>query len=133
MYFIDYENEQEFKRMERGLKKYVMLAYKKLVFDYYPQLRSGNFLGNKINDDTYEIKLPADKMFEQVHGLIKLTYKVDVKSNTIILLEITPKDIFFDGMNSGLQTYKGVMISNEHATKDIFKIDLLNQLKNRSK
>ena len=34
-YIIDYINENEFKKLERALKKYNMLAYKKLNFEYY--------------------------------------------------------------------------------------------------
>ena len=33
-YIIDYINENEFKKKERAIKKYNMLAYKKLLFDY---------------------------------------------------------------------------------------------------
>ena len=35
-YIIDYINENEFRKKERAIKKYNMLAYKKLLFDYYP-------------------------------------------------------------------------------------------------
>ena len=35
-YIFEYLNENEFKKLERSVKKYNMLAYKKLVFDYYP-------------------------------------------------------------------------------------------------
>ena len=34
-YIIDYINENEFKKKERAIKKYNMLAYKKLLFDNY--------------------------------------------------------------------------------------------------
>ena len=40
-YVIDYINENEFKKLERALKKYNMQAYKKLLFDYYPNLKEG--------------------------------------------------------------------------------------------
>ena len=67
-YSFDYVNENEFKKLERSLKKYNMLAYKKLYFEYYPTLKEGNFIGelvgtNKIkNTATYELKLPTDIM-----------------------------------------------------------------------
>ena len=32
-YIIDYINENEFKKKERSVKKYNMLAYKKLLFE----------------------------------------------------------------------------------------------------
>ena len=35
-----------------------------------------------------------------------------------------------EGHQSELATYKGVMISKENASKDMFKIDLLNMLQN---
>ena len=44
-FILDYINENEFKKLERALKKYNMLAYKKLNFEYYPDLRNGKFVG----------------------------------------------------------------------------------------
>ena len=44
-YVLEYVCENEFKKLERALKKYNMLAFKKLNFDYYPALRNGNFVG----------------------------------------------------------------------------------------
>ena len=38
-YLIEYLNENEFRKRERSIKKYNMLAYKKLLFEYYPSLR----------------------------------------------------------------------------------------------
>ena len=71
-YVLDYVNENEFKKLERALKKYNMLAFKKLNFEFYPALRSGKFLGEKVDSnkklgtETYELKLPSDKMFTQI-------------------------------------------------------------------
>ena len=136
-YVLDYINENEFKKLERALKKYNMLAFKKLNFEYYPALRNGKFLGelvssNKKNGtETYELKLPSDKMFAQVHGEIKVVYTVYKKENTIMLDTITPTDILLEGHMAELTTYKGVMISKANASKDMFKIDLLNMLQNR--
>ena len=81
-YVLDYINENEFKKLERALKKYNMLAFKKLNFDYYPALINGKFVGELIStnkkDGTskYELKLPSDKMFAAVHGEVKLFYTV---------------------------------------------------------
>ena len=81
-YLFDYVNENEFKKLERSIKKYNMLAYKKLYFDYYPALKEGNFLGKLVstnkenNTKTYELKLPTDALFSKVHGDIKLYYLV---------------------------------------------------------
>ena len=133
-YAFDYINENEFKKLERSLKKYNMLAYKKLYFEYYPKLKEGNFIGeligtNKIkNNATYELKLPTDVMFSKVHGDIKLHYVVYEKEKIIMLDTITPEDILTEGHQSELVTYKGVMVSKEHSDKDIFKINLLNMI-----
>ena len=133
-YLFDYINENEFKKLERSLKKYNMLAFKKLNFDYYPSLRSGNFVGELISTnkkegtEKYELKLPSDKMFAAVHGEVKLYYTVYKKENTVMLDTRTPTEILLEGHMSELTTYKGVMISKANATKDKFKIDLLNML-----
>lgn len=133
-FLLDYINENEFKKLERALKKYNMLAFKKLNFEYYPSLRNGKFVGEKVssnkkdNTETYELKLPSDHMFSQVHGDIKLHYIVYKKENVVMLDTITPSDILLEGHMAELTTYKGVMISKANAEKDMFKIDLLNML-----
>ena len=133
-YVLDYINENEFKKLERALKKYNMLAYKKLNFEYYPALRNGKFVGEmtsqnkKAGTESYELKLPSDNMFTQVHGDVKLIYTVYTKEQTIMLNTITPSDILLEGHKSELTTYKGIMISKANASKDMFKIDLLKQL-----
>ncbi len=136
-YVLDYIDENEFRKLERALKKYNMLAFKKLNFEYYPALRNGNFVGElisqnkKASTETYELKLPSDKMFAQVHGEVKLVYTVYKKEETIMLDKITPTDILLEGHKSELTTYKGIMISKANASKDIFKIDLLNRLQDK--
>ena len=136
-FILDYINENEFKKLERALKKYNMLAYKKLNFEYYPELRKGNFIGKLISTnkedktETYELKLPSDSMFKQVHGDVTLKYIVDKEQNIVMLDTITPTDILLEGHMAELTTYKGVMISKANASKDMFKIDLLNMLQNK--
>lgn len=136
-YVLEYVCENEFKKLERALKKYNMLAFKKLNFDYYPALRNGNFVGelvsvNKKNGtETYELKLPSDKMFTQIHGEVKLIYTVHKKEDVVVLENITPSDILLEGHRSELTTYKGIMISKANASKDMFKIDLLNMLQDK--
>ena len=133
-YLFDYINENEFKKLERSLKKYNMLAYKKLYFEYYPALKEGNFLGqvvstNKTNNTTvYELKLPTDAMFSKVHGDIKLYYIVYNNEKIVMLDKFEPNSILSEGHASELVTYKGVMVSKQHADKDMFKINLLNML-----
>ena len=129
-YLFEYVNENEFKKLERSLKKYNMLAYKKLYFDFYPSLKEGNFLGQVVavneaqGTTTYELKLPTDIMFSKVHGDIKLHYMVYDKEKIVMLDKLTPDDILTEGHQSELVTYKGVMISKQHSDKDLFKINL---------
>lgn len=133
-YIFDYVNENEFKKLERSLKKYNMLAYKKLYFEYYPELKTGNFLGEIVarnqekNMISYELKLPTDSMFSKVHGDVKLHYHIYEGMNTILLDTISPESILAEGHQSELVTYKGVMVSKEHSEKDIFKINLLKMI-----
>lgn len=116
-YIIDYVNENEFKKKERSVKKYNMLAYKKLLFDYYPGLREGNFQGvlvstnEKDRIDKYELTLPTDKTFVKVHGNITLHYSVYKDQKTVILETLTPEEILTEGHQKELTTYKGVMVS----------------------
>ena len=122
-YVFEYTNENEFKKLERSLKKYNMLAYKKLYFDFYPSLKEGKLLGDKTDSNpefsSYELKLPTDVLFSKVHGNIKLHYKVYPAKKTILLEKITPLEILSEGHQSELVTYKGVMVS---------KINLLNMI-----
>lgn len=133
-YLFDYLNENEFHKLERSLKKYNMLAYKKLYFEYYPKLKDGNFLGEIIstnkekNTITYDLQLPTDAMFAKVHGEIKLKYVVYKNEKIIMLDKLEPIEILSEGHQSELVTYKGVMVSKQHSDKDLFKINLLNML-----
>jgi len=133
-YIIEYVNENEFRKKERAVKKYNMLAYKKLLFDYYPALREGNFLGVLVSSnekemiDKYELTLPTDKTFTQVHGHITLHYSVYLDQKTVVLDTLTPEDILTEGHQKELTTYKGVMVSKSHKELDMFKINLLNSM-----
>ena len=133
-YKFEYVNENEYKKKERSVRKYNMLAYKKLTFEYYPKIRSGEFLGKlvsaskKNNTKTYELKLPTDMLFAKVHGDIKIHYTVYENDNVILLSDITPNGILDEGHRSELSTYKGVMISKQNSEKDIFKINLINMM-----
>lgn len=134
IYLFEYVNENEFHKLERSLKKYNMLAYKKLCFEYYPKIKEGKFLGKIISQNsqnntvTYELKLPTDALFAKVHGDIKLKYIVYENEKMIMLDTLEPIEILTEGHQSELETYKGVMVSKQHADKDIFKINLLNML-----
>ena len=135
-FILDYINENEYKKLERALKKYNILAFKKLNFEYYPALRSGNFLGELVesnkdkNTETYELKLPSDLLFTQVHGEVKIRYIVYKEQNVVMLETIMPTDILLEGHVAELTTYKGVMISKQNAEKDKFMINLFSALDN---
>lgn len=136
-FILDYINENEFRKLERALKKYNMLAFKKLNFEYYPALRSGNFIGELVSEDqknkteTFELKLPSDHLFAQVHGEIKLKYIVYKEQNVVMLETIMPTDILLEGHVAELTTYKGVMISKANADKDKFMINLFSAMDNK--
>jgi hypothetical protein len=110
-----------------------MLAYKKLMFEYYPSLRNGKFLGDVVSQDkkeqttNYSLKLPADSLFEKVHGKVTLEYIVYENMGVVLLKTILP-DVLLEGYTSELSTYKGVMVSKSNPEKDMFKINLLNML-----
>ena len=133
-FVIEYLNENEFRKKERAVKKYNMLAYKKLVFDFYPAFRDGNFMGVIVSKNTkdgitkYELKLPTDRMFAAVHGDVKLHYTVYENQKLVMLDTLTPEDILTEGHQKELSTYKGVMVSKSHADRDMFKINLLNSM-----
>ena len=131
-YIVTYENENEFKKLESALKKYNMLAFKKLYFEYYPKIKAGHIIGTKIKNedgfDYYDLILPTDAMFVKVHGEVKLHYKVDEQNKKIIILSLSPEKILSEGHQSELVTYKGVMVSKEEKDKDMFKINLLNMI-----
>ena len=135
-YHFEYVNENEFRKKERSVRKYNMLAYKKLTFEYYPAIREGNFLGKVVETDkannsvNYELKLPTDSLFAKVHGDVTLHYTVYNDSRVVLLTNITPDSILEEGHRSELATYKGVMISKNNSQKDMFKVNLLNALNN---
>lgn len=133
-YIFEYLNENDFRKKERTVRKYNMLAYKKLTFEYYPEMRNGNFLGEVVSVNKkektkdYELKLPTDELFAKVHGEIRLHYTVYDDKNIILLTNITPERILDEAHRAELSTYKGVMISKSNPEKDMFKINLLNML-----
>ena len=133
-YIFEYLDENDFRKKERSVRKYNMLAYKRLTFTYYPELRKGRFLGKEVKNDkksktvSYELQLPTDDLFKKVHGPIVLHYTVYQEKNIILLTNITPEGILDEGHRAELSTYKGVMISKTNPKKDMFKINLLNKL-----
>ncbi|MEE3342893.1 MAG: hypothetical protein VZS44_02260 [Bacilli bacterium] len=136
-YIIEYLNENEFRKKERAVKKYNMLAYKKLIFNFYPGFREGKFEGIIVSKNAkegitkYELKLPTDSMFSKVYEDLVLHYTVYENQKIVMLNTITPEDILTEGHQKELETYKGVPISQSHSELDMFKIDLLNMLDNQ--
>ncbi len=134
-YIFDYQDENDFKKKEKTLKKYNKRAYKELLFEVYPKLKENIMIGKKIKTDKekgyeeYELELPTDNMFKKVHGPIKLHYVVYPSEAVILLTNITPEKILEEAHKKELSTYKGVMISSEEPDKDKFKVELLNALK----
>ena len=133
-YIFEYLDENDFRKKERSVRKYNMLAYKKLTFEYYDDLKNGKFLGKLVSTNSkegskgYELRIPTDEMFAKVHGDMTLHYTVYEDKNVVLLETITPEDILTEGHRTELPTYKGVMISKANAEKDMFKINLLNML-----
>ena len=134
-YIFEYLDENDFRKKERSVRKYNMLAYKKLTFEYYPSIRNGEFLGELItstdNTKSYELVLPTDEMFVKVHGEIRLHYTVYEDKKIVLLTNITPEGILEEGHRAELTAYKGVMISKANPEKDMFKINLLNMMQNK--
>ncbi len=132
-YLLEYVDENHYRKLERALKKYNMLAYKKLYFEFYGSLKNGSFIGKKTDqiDDyyLYEVNLPTDAMFLKVHGQLKLIYRVYEMDKIVKLEMIEPVKILEEGHKSELVAYKGVMISKENQEKDMFKVHLLNMIK----
>ena len=133
-YIIEYLDENEFNKRERALKRYNMIAFKKLAFEYSPKLKEGIFLGKNVGRDeelkatNYELSLPTDELFVKVHGEIVLHYSVYDDNNVILFKTLTPDTILDEGHRSELKTYKGVVLSKENSERDKFKIDLLNMI-----
>ena len=136
-FILDYLDENNFKKLERSLKKYNMVAYKKLMFDFYPKLRSGEFVGELVSinkheqTETYDLRLPTDSLFVKVYGEVKLNYTVYKDGRVVMLNNLEPKEILLDGHKSELTAYKGIMISKANAQKEMFKIDLLSRLEDK--
>lgn len=137
-YIIEYLNEIKLKKLERALRKYNMLAYKKLLFYYYPNLKEGKFDGKIIEQNKeagrtkYELELPADEIFKKIHGHISVIYTVNEKEKVIMLETLNPENLLLEGSKNELTTYKGILISKTSREKDIYKINLLNLLSNNS-
>lgn len=97
-YDLKYQNENKFKRLEKSVKKYNMVVYRKLIFDIYPALREGNFIGEIVSNDLddmiskYELKLSNDVMPFSIYADIVLHYTVYENKKVVMLDKITPEN-----------------------------------------
>ena len=114
---ITFTNENEFKKLERAVKKYFMGAYKYWIFEAVPKLQQLNKI-----DGQYELELPVSELFKKVYGNVRVLFTV--KDDVVILEGIEPKDILNDMHRKELPTYKGVPYRDE---RDKFKINLMKE------
>ena len=121
-------------RKKKDLLRNTICLLIKNYYLNYPSLREGNFLGvlvssnSKDRIDKYELKLPTDKTFTQVHGNITLHYSVYLNQKIVMLETLTPEELLSEGHQEELTAYKGVMVSKSHKDRDMFKINLLNSI-----
>ena len=134
MYDFIYENEKEFKQLERGLKKINMVAYKKLLFEIYPNLKNGNLKQAKKNDNLYEIELPTDKIYEQVYlSKFKLVFKII--DNKVNLIGLLPKELLLASYEDKTTIHKGIIfptVPTVSLDKYMFAVNLITMLNNSS-
>lgn len=127
---FEYENERLFMLEERNLRFINAVAYRKLVFEIYPNLKSGTRLGNPIGYKVYEVELPTDKDFQVIYGKCKLTYEVDF-NGTIKLIKIEPTELLgIPNIRENTTAYKGVIVA-KNDEKSRFKIRLFSSLKEK--
>ncbi len=98
-YDLKYQNENKFKKLEKSVKKHNMVVYKKLIFDIYPALREGNFIGKIIFNEPddmiskYELKLSNDVMPFSIYADIVLYYTVYENKKVVMLNKIDSENI----------------------------------------
>ena len=115
---VTYENEYRFSILIKALKQFNMRAYKEFIFTYLPELRAGNFLGEKIGRGQYKIKLITEPVFGFVYGDVCVYYRV--KKGVVILGSIEPADFLDRSRRSLLPVYKGCPIVSD---RDRFMVD----------
>lgn len=118
MYTID-ESLKDYHDTLAALRKYNMLAYKKVIFDIMTELHKGNLLGSK-DGNTYAVDLPCDTKFKSVYGQVKLIYEVQDKR--IIMKSIEPARVMKAMHSRIVKVYNGIPIID---SKDLFKAKLL--------
>lgn len=112
---ITYLDFNEYKKLERALKVYLLCTYKELVFKVSSELRKENQ-----PNGNYELELYTDEKFKKVYGAIKLHYYVQNKH--IVIINITPNEILKNLHKVIPNAYKGVPYTNE---KELFRIKMI--------
>ena len=96
-YMIEYINENEFRKKERAVKKYNMLAYKKLTFEYYPSIRNGEFLGELItstdNTKSYELKFKTLQKNSPNSFTVRFKLAIGFELSIRLISEVTTSSI----------------------------------------
>ena len=88
------------------------------IFEGYENIPVNKY---KRNGNTYITYVP-NALFEDLFGPITLVFKGNlIKSGNII--DISPKEYFYDSFRSGCHEYKGVVIPN--VGKYQFRVDLM--------
>lgn len=112
---ITYLDFNEYKKLERALKVYLLRTYKELVFKVSSELRKENQ-----PNGNYELELYTDEKFKKVYGAIKLHYYVQNKH--IVIINITLNEILKNLHKVIPNAYKGVPYTNE---KELFRIKMI--------
>ena len=126
---ITYENENEFRKLERALKTYNMLAYKDYIFDLLQKLKQGKTIGDEIEENLFKVHLQSSEIVEFVYGESYFTYRIE-DDNKAVLLSMEPREFLIAGHKKELPVYKGVPIAGP---KDRFKVDLYSTLHKEKK
>lgn len=113
-YKITYLDENEYRKLLRGLKEINMIAYKQIIF-------------KKFTFDTspgkHEIILKADEKFKKIYGDIKLIYST--YKDVVCIERLEPSNVLIEYHNKKKNTYKGIPFVDN---KDVFKINLLREM-----
>lgn len=111
---ITYLDYNEYKKRERGLKRYFKKAYKYLVFEAVVKLKEPGKI-----DGIYQVDLPTEELFEKTYG--KIILKFSVKNDIAIIEDIEPSNLILQCYMKDLPVYKGIPYVDE---KDLFRIKL---------
>ena len=77
-FILDYLDENNFKKLERSLKKYNMVAYKKLMFDFYPKFNC--FIEKEVNIDKSNDKEKTPKQTKSSKKQLSMPHRTNPKN-----------------------------------------------------